>query len=104
MGTPDMQIRGNGSSAELLQWFQDRTENVPERPSVISVPMLAYRGAMLAWALWLAISLLRWLRWGFQSFSTGGLWKKGEPRKPRISAPVIPAEPPPKNDAPATTE
>jgi hypothetical protein len=76
MGAPDMQVRGNGSAAELLQWFEDRTGAVPERPWVLSVPMLAYRGAMLAWALWLAVSLLRWLRWGWASFSTGGLWKK----------------------------
>jgi len=31
---------------------------------VISVPLLVYRLAMLAWALWLALALLRWLRWG----------------------------------------
>jgi hypothetical protein len=87
MGTPDMQIRGNGSSAQMLQWFQDRTGNIPERPFVLSVPMLAYRAAMLAWALWLAVSILRWLKWGWVSFSTGGLWKK----KPRpVAAGVAP--------------
>ncbi|HEY3255758.1 MAG TPA: hypothetical protein VGJ91_17490, partial [Polyangiaceae bacterium] len=61
MGTPDMQIQGNGSANELLQWFDDRTGPIPEQPYVLSVPMLAYRGVMLAWALWLAVSLLRWL-------------------------------------------
>ncbi|HEX7672207.1 MAG TPA: hypothetical protein VF395_21575, partial [Polyangiaceae bacterium] len=76
MGTPDMQIQGNGSSSDLLRWFEDRTGPVPDRPFVLSVPMLAYRGAMLAWALWLAVSLLRWLRWGWESFSAGGLWQK----------------------------
>ena len=30
---------------------------------------------MLGWALWLAFSLLRWLKWGWQQFSTGGMWK-----------------------------
>jgi hypothetical protein len=95
MGSPDMQIRGNGSSAEMLQWFDDRTSAVLERPYVISVPMLAYRGAMLAWALWLAVSLLRWLRFGWTSFATGGLWMK---RPPRASAQPVPVAAP----APAT--
>jgi hypothetical protein len=94
MGTPDMQIRGNSSSAELLQWFDDRTAAVPERPFVVSVPMLVYRGAMLAWALWLAVSLLSWLRFGWISFSTGGLWKKRERRIPTPLMP-IPAAPAP---------
>src|SRR5260221_11157605 len=57
MGSPDMQIRGNGSGPELLRWFEDRTGPVPERPFVLSVPMLAYRAAMLAWALGLSVSL-----------------------------------------------
>ena len=51
--------------------------------------MLAYRGAMLAWALWLAVSLLRWLRWGWLSFSEGGFWKSAPPKpKPIPFAPV----------------
>jgi hypothetical protein len=94
MGTPNMQIQGNGSSSDLLQWFDDRTGPIPERPYVLSVPMLAYRGVMLAWALWLAVSLLRWLRWGWLSFSTGGLWK----RQPKRNLPPLaaqPASPPP---------
>ena len=82
MGTPDMQIRGNGSYTELLQWFDDRTGPVPEQPYVFSVPMLAYRAAMLAWALWLAVSLLRWLRWGWSSFSEGGFWRSA-PARPK---------------------
>lgn len=76
MGAPDMQIRGNGSDAEMLQWFDDRTASIPDQPLVISVPMLAYRAAMLLWALWLAIAVLKWLRFGWTSFSTEGVWKK----------------------------
>jgi len=86
MGTPEMQIRGNGSSSELLQWFEDRTGRVAEQPYLLSVPMLAYRAAMLAWALWLAVSLLRWLRWGWLSFSDGAFWK----RSPKRVAPISP--------------
>ena len=94
MGTPDMQIEGNGSSSSLLQWFDDRTGPVPESPYVLSVPTLTYRGAMLAWALWLAVSLLRWLRWGWLSFSTGGLWKGFAPKPPVLPVAPVAAQPP----------
>ncbi len=75
LGHPEMQIRGNGSSASLLQWFQDRTESAYPRAWVVSLPMNVYRLAMLAWSLWMALALLRWLTWGWQAFSTGGLWR-----------------------------
>ena len=101
MGTPDMQILGNGSSSELLQWFDDRTGPIPEQPYVLSVPMLAYRGVMLAWALWLAVSLLRWLRWGWLSFSDGGFWKR-HPKHTFATPAVQPA--PPEAPSQATSE
>jgi hypothetical protein len=34
-----------------------------------------YRGAMLAWALWLSFALLRWLPWAWRAYNTGGLWR-----------------------------
>jgi hypothetical protein len=75
LGYPDMQISGNGSSGWRYIWYQDRVADAYPQGSVISVPLLYYRIAMLAWALWLAFSLLKWLRWAWQSFSTGGLWR-----------------------------
>lgn len=76
LGYPEMQITGNGSSWLLLRWFQDRTGEVLPRPWVLSVPLLVYRAAMLAWALWLAVALLRWLRWGWGCFTAGGVWRR----------------------------
>ena len=38
---------------------------------------------MLAWALWLAIQLLGWLRWGWQSLSEPILWRETGFRLPR---------------------
>ncbi|MCB9700823.1 MAG: hypothetical protein H6711_02895 [Myxococcales bacterium] len=76
LGQPDMQIEGNGSYRWTLQWFQDRSNGGVPRPWVLAVSMWWYRGAMLAWALWLAWSLIRWLPWAWQSFSGGGYWKK----------------------------
>jgi len=73
---PDMQIAGNGSSATELNWLQDRIDGGMPRPWVLSLPLLAYRVLMLVWSLWLALSLLKWLRRGWGCFSTGGAWKK----------------------------
>ncbi|MDP2275490.1 MAG: hypothetical protein Q8K32_32380 [Archangium sp.] len=87
LGQPEMQVRGNGSSASMLRWFMDRTATQYPTAWVLSVPMLVYRGAMLAWSLWMALSLMSWLRWGWKSFSTGGLWRT-PPRPP----PVMPAK------------
>ena len=33
------------------------------------------RIAMLAWAVWLALALLKWLKWGWECFTNGGLWR-----------------------------
>ncbi len=94
LGAPEMQVTGNGSSASSLRWFVDRTADLMPVGTVVSVPMLVYRAAMLAWALWLALALLRWLKWGWQAFSTGGLWKRGAPPAPRPPAPAAPAPKP----------
>jgi hypothetical protein len=82
LGLPEMQISGNGSSAFSLQWYLDRSDSVLPRPWVFSVPLFLYRLAMLAWALWLAQALLRWLKWGWQCFSEGGLWRPRQKKGP----------------------
>ncbi|CAA9891302.1 conserved membrane hypothetical protein [Candidatus Methylobacter favarea] len=81
LGSPEMQITGNQSSATLLNWYQDRSPSTLPTASVISVPLITYRLLMLAWSLWLAVSLLDWLKWGWACFSANGLWKKGVKRK-----------------------
>ena len=84
LGTPEMHVAGNQSSAYDLNWYQDRTDAVLPRVWVLSVPLLVYRLLMLAWALWLAVSLLKWLKWGWQCFTTTAIWRQPE-RKPRKS-------------------
>ncbi|WP_126454981.1 hypothetical protein [Sulfuriflexus mobilis] len=76
LGYPDMMVAGNGSSAYNLNWYQDRAMTVPQSAWVLSVPILVYRLLMLAWALWLAFALLRWLKWGWACYATKGLWRK----------------------------
>ena len=75
LGWPHMYIAGNGSSSYVLQWFQDRAGMELPRPWALSLPTSVYRVLMLVWALWLALALLRWLRWGWDCFSDGGIWR-----------------------------
>ena len=88
LGQPEMFITGNGSRSTNLQWFQARSESSLPRPALWSVSIWWYRFAMLVWALWLAAALIRWLRWGWQCFSTGGFFRAAP--KP---APVVPPLP-----------
>jgi hypothetical protein len=74
LGHPDMHIMGNGSDFNYLRWYQDRTNGHLPQVWVFSWSMWVYRIAMLLWALWLSFALLRWLRWGWDCFSTHGLW------------------------------
>lgn len=76
LGTPEMQIVGNGSGSMLLNWYQDRSSDALPVAQVLSVPLLVYRVAMLAWALWLAMKLIGWLKWGWGCFAAGGYWRR----------------------------
>lgn len=94
LGTPEMQIAGNGSTSDLLRWYRDRNLEGLPTAWIVSVPLLVYRFAMLAWALWLALAILRWLRWGWECFSAGGLWSPMRKRdETNSSDPNSPADP-----------
>ncbi len=88
LGAPEMQVTGNFSHAGQLRWFEDRIAGQTVTPWVLSVSVWWYRALMLAWALWLAFALLDWLRWGWASFSTHGLWKPWRTPRPS-SAPTV---------------
>ena len=83
LGRPQMQVAGNGSSGWTLRWFEDRVDGTLPQAWFFSAPMLAYRLVMLAWALWLALSLVSWLRWGWRCFAAGGYWRALDFRKDR---------------------
>jgi hypothetical protein len=84
LGQPDMQIRGWSSHGNFLSWFHDRSSSAMPEVSVISLSIWAYKAAMLAWALWLSVALVRWLRWGWEAWSRGGHWlgKVGKTSEP----------------------
>ncbi len=112
LGHPDMSIKGNGSSAGLLRFYHDVSGPVLPRAWVVSIPMWAYRAAMLAWALWVSFWLIRILKWGWKRFCVPQIWapvslprsgrrqkaQAGSPpgRKPR---PDPPPPPPPQAGA-----
>ncbi|MEX1117514.1 MAG: hypothetical protein WEB60_01850 [Terrimicrobiaceae bacterium] len=72
LGSPEMFIVGNGSTSDTLRWYQASSGEQLPQPSCLSVSIWWYRIFMLVWALWLAASLIRWLRWGWHQFSAGG--------------------------------
>ena len=83
LGQPDMQIRGWFSQGNSLAWFQDQTTSALPALSVISLSMWVYKAVMLAWALWLSVALVRWLRWAWGAWTRGGHWLGRVAKKPR---------------------
>lgn len=82
LGTPDMDIVGNASHSYGLNWYQDVMQESLPQAWVVSVPLWVYRGLMLAWSLWVAVTLLRWLPWAWKAYSTDGYWRS-TPRRPK---------------------
>jgi len=81
-----MQIVGNGSSSDLLRWYQDHSRNDLPRAWILSVPMFVYRLAMLAWSLWISFTLLKVLKWGWEAFSAHGIWLSPPKAKSKTKA------------------
>ncbi|MDR1921422.1 MAG: hypothetical protein LBS31_06735, partial [Candidatus Adiutrix sp.] len=88
---PDMLIAGGGSYGQRLTWFTDRASGPWPQGYALSSSVWAYKALMLAWSLWLAVSLIKWLRWGWTAFSREGLWQK-TPKKKK-TAPTAGAPP-----------
>lgn len=78
LGSPSMSVAGNSSNAYLLRWYEDRTVSELSDVAILSLPLWVYRMLMLAWALWLAMAILRWLQSAWAAFNTGGLWRATE--------------------------
>jgi len=72
LGNPEMFIAGNDSTRSTLRWYLAQCGEDLPRPGCLSVSIWWFRLLMLAWALWLSASLLRWLQVAWQSFNSGG--------------------------------
>lgn len=90
LGSPEMFITGNDSSRTVLRWFQDRSEAMLPQPRCLSVSIWWYRFFMLAWALWLASALIRWLQMGWRNFAAGGFFRHSR-KAPVTPPPLAPA-------------
>jgi hypothetical protein len=75
LSAPDMGVTGPGSGRRDFTWFDDQTAGPLAAPTIWSVPMWIYRALFFAWASWMAFALVRWLRWAFNAWKTGGLWR-----------------------------
>lgn len=75
LSTPDMQVTGNNSYNYFYQWYQDHSGGILPTAVVFSVSIWIYRLTMLLWSLWLVFSLMRWIKWGWQTFNSRALWK-----------------------------
>ncbi|MDR2367166.1 MAG: hypothetical protein LBF58_03510 [Deltaproteobacteria bacterium] len=71
---PVMRVTGYGSTDHNLRWFVDRASGAWPGAWALTIPDRFYGYAMLAWALWLAVSLIRWMKWLWRSFSHQGFW------------------------------
>ncbi|MCW8935349.1 MAG: hypothetical protein OQK98_11550 [Gammaproteobacteria bacterium] len=80
LGSPDMQITGNGSSTYELNWYTDRIDSILPGASMFSVPVYIYQLMMLAWSIWLAFALIKWAQWGWGNFSKQEYWRSKEPK------------------------
>ncbi|HEY7885756.1 MAG TPA: hypothetical protein VIC08_12505, partial [Cellvibrionaceae bacterium] len=85
LATPAMMVTGNGSSAHYLSWYADHSNAVLPSGWVISLPLWAYRLAMLAWSLWLALALTRWLPWAWRQLGANGWWQSEQKKADKQS-------------------
>jgi hypothetical protein len=83
LNTPSMEVAGSGSSERLLHWYVDRTSGALPEAWVLTLSLWVWRGVMLLWALWLAHSLVSWLKWAWTVFSSDGVWMGFQRAQPR---------------------
>lgn len=95
LGSPDMHITGNDSYSGWFNWYQDYSATDFPTAWIISLPLWCYKVAILMWSLWLAASLIKWIRWGWQQLSVHGLWYAADeivtnPKVPKADVVVTP--------------
>lgn len=91
LGKPNMMIE---PSSWQLNWYLDRGNTELPKAWILAYPLQTYRLIMLLWSLWLAFSLIKWMTWGWQSFSKDGRWSVSskDGRSPSEPKPSIPSD------------
>lgn len=96
LGDPQMSIEGPGSWDLHHRFFVDRSTGALPVATLFSVPTWVFRVLMFLWALWLAFTLLKWARWGWDAFKEDGLFRPlGGGDKDDKAEPAAPPEPTP---------
>jgi hypothetical protein len=90
--SPSMRVTGNSSTDTHLLWFQDRVDSIWPSTYAVTFSQNLYHYIMLAWAIWLAISMIRWLVWGWKCFSRSTYWKSPPRTRPSARSPKAPTE------------
>lgn len=93
LGDPEMYVAGNGSSSTYLQWFSARSPGELPLPGYWSISIWWFRLAMLLWALWLAYSLVGWLRNGWKNSAKRGHFRSLPKKKPVVKKGTPPETP-----------
>ncbi|MGB1261640.1 MAG: hypothetical protein ACPG52_01925 [Cognaticolwellia sp.] len=75
LSTPNMGITGNYSYGNHLQWFADKSDGALPPISVLSIPILFYKGLMLTWVIWLSFNSLNWIKWAWEKLGQQGYWR-----------------------------
>ncbi len=75
LGGPVMNITGNDSSVYLLNWFVDRFDSTMPKLWILSLPTFTYQVLMLFWAIWMSLTLVKWVPWIWEGLYGEGFFK-----------------------------
>lgn len=93
IGQPDLHVISRGYTANDLKWFDDLSDTLLPQGHAWTLPIWLYRTLMLAWALWMSWSLVRWGKLALAAFLHEGAWQPVfRPKPPKGSAPAAPVD------------
>lgn len=91
LGVPNMMVVGNGSNANMLNWYSDRSVQDASvglsahfAAGAVLAPIWVWRIVMLVWALWIAATVAKRIPKMWAVLTLGGFWRKSE--KPAAAA------------------
>jgi hypothetical protein len=71
LSTPDMMIKGNGSSSYYLIWYKDYIDERIFQPTLFTLSIWYYKVLMLIWSIWVSFVLISWIENAWTVFSKG---------------------------------
>ncbi len=58
--------------------YSDRILDTITQPTTITLSIWYYRALILIWSVWVAFSLIKWLKWAWFVFTKDEVWSKKE--------------------------